>query len=62
MSVFAGLLVLLVRIAGWLEQTQSAEAVVKMLLPKLWWNFDVWKAEPIRLPRTFSLDHPEREL
>jgi hypothetical protein len=44
------------------EQTQSAQAVVKMVLPNGWKNFRAWQAKAIRLPRTFSLDHPEREL
>ena len=39
-SVLIGLLVLLVLIPGWSEQTQSAQAVVKMHLPKGWGNFN----------------------
>ena len=33
-----------------------------MHLPKGGRNFNTWKAKAIRLPRTFSLDHPQREL
>jgi hypothetical protein len=46
----------------WPEQTQSAQAAVKMHLPKGWRNFNTRKAKAIRLPRSFSLDHPQREL
>ncbi len=61
-SLLIGLLILLVLICRWLEQTQSAQAAVKMHLPKGGRNFNSRKAKAIRLPCTFSLDHPQREL
>ncbi len=61
-SVLIGLRVLLVLICRWSEQTQSAQAAVKMHLPKGGRNFNTRKAKAIRLPCTFSLDHPQREL
>ena len=57
-SVLIELRVLLVLIPGWSEQTQSAQAVVKMHLTKGWRNFGAWKAKAVRLSRTFGLDHP----
>src|SRR5204862_8170362 len=30
--------------------------------PKAWRNFGAWKMKTIRLPRTFGLNHPQREL
>ncbi len=57
-SVLTGLLVLLVLIPGWSEQTQNSQAVVKMHLPKGWRNFGAWKAKAVRLSRAFGLDHP----
>jgi len=59
-SLLIGLLLLLM--LDWPEQTQSAQAEVKMHLPKGWRNFNTRKAKAIRLPSTFSLDHPQREL
>src|SRR3954468_2609549 len=44
------------------EQTQSAKAAVKMHLPKGGRNFNTCKAKAVRLARTFSFDHPQREL
>ena len=61
-SVLVGLRVLLVLIPRWSEQTKNAQAVVKMHLPKAWRNFGAWETKTVRLPRTFSLDHPQREL
>lgn len=61
-SVLIGLPVLLVLICCWSEPTQSAQAAVKMHLPKSGRNFNTRKAKAIRLPSTFSLDHPQREL
>ena len=61
-SVLIGLRVLLVLICRWSEQTQSAQAGVKMHLPKGGRNFNTRKAKAVRLPCTFSLDHPQREL
>ena len=46
----------------YLKQTQSAQAGVKMHLPKRGRNFKTRKTKAIRLPRTFSLNHPQREL
>jgi hypothetical protein len=61
-SVLIGVLVLLVLIPVRPEQTQSAQAVMKMDLPKGWRNFDAWKTKAIRLPRSFSLNYPQCEL
>src|ERR1043166_5132183 len=61
-SVLIELRALLLLIADWSEQTQNAQAVMKMHLPKGWRNFLAWKTQAIRMPRTFSLDHPQREL
>src|SRR3954469_18873 len=46
----------------YLKQTQSAQAGVKMHLPKGRRNFNTRNAKAVRLPCTFSLDHPQREL
>jgi hypothetical protein len=59
-SLLIGLLLLLMLMLDWPKQTQSAQAGVKMHLPKGWRNFDARKTKTIRLPRTFSLDHPQR--
>jgi hypothetical protein len=61
-SLLIGLLLLLMLMLDWSEQTQSAQAAVKMHLPKGGRNFNTRKAKAIRLPCTFSLDHPQREL
>ena len=61
-SLLIGLLLLLMLMLDWLEQTQSAQAAVKMHLPKGRRNFKTRKAKAIRLPGTFSLDHPQCEL
>src|SRR5262245_39024093 len=44
------------------EQTQCAQATVKMHLPKSRRNFKARKAKAIRLPCTFSLNYQQREL
>ncbi len=63
-SLLIGLLLLLMfmLICRGSEQTQSAQAAVKMHLPKGGRKFNTRKAKAIRLPCTFSLDHPKREL
>ena len=61
-SVLIGFRVLLVLIPRWPEQTQNPQAIAKMHLPKGGRNFNTRKAKAIRLPGTFSLDHPQREL
>jgi hypothetical protein len=61
-SILIEVLVLLVRIPSRSEQTQSAQAVVKMQLPKSWRDFNTWKPQAVRLPCTFRLNHPKREL
>ena len=61
-SLLIGLRLLLMLMLDRSEQTQSAQAAVKMHLPKGGRNFNTWKAKAVRLPCTFSLDHPEREL
>src|SRR2546423_14641697 len=59
-SLLIELPVLFLLISGRSEQTQGAQAVVKMHLPKGWRNFGAWKTKTIRLPRAFSLDYPQR--
>ena len=59
-SLLIGLLLLLM--LDWSEQTQSAQAAVKMHLAKRWRNLNTRKSKAVRLPCTFGLDHPQREL
>jgi hypothetical protein len=44
------------------EQTQRAQAAVKMHLPDGGRNFKTRKAKPIRPPYTFGFDYPQRKL
>ena len=53
---------LLMLMLSYVEQTERAQALMKMRLPNGRQNFGARKTESIRTPRAFCFNHPERKL
>ena len=56
------LLLVLMLLLSYVEQTERAQALMKMRLPNAWLNLGARKTKSIRTPRAFCFNHPERKL
>src|SRR5437867_1914917 len=61
-GILLSLLLLLLLMLSSLEQTQCAQALVKMRLTNSRRNLGTWKPKAVRPPRAFGFNNPKRQL